>query len=160
VKLNILLGDPGGARSGYLNVDPTAPEGCDDGRVRGEPHDLSALVDRAECAEVVAHEVLDYYPAALADGVLDHWLSLLARGGTLSLSAVDAREVARATLSGALTTDQRQELLHGAQREPWQVRKSTYTLAQLTEALSGRGYDVLAARVQDCRAVVTARRPS
>lgn len=159
MRINLLVDSPGDQRSGYLNVDPVAPEGCGDGRTRGEPNDLSFAVDPAEAEEIVALDVLDYYPAHAADQVLSHWLSLLRRGGTLTLSVVDVREVARGILSGELSPEDVQELLHGRQERPWQFRKASYTLSQLSDVLQNRGHKILARRNQNYRAVVTCQRP-
>lgn len=157
MKVNLLLDNPGDVRSGYLNIDPFAPaEG--DQRVKGDVSDISWAVDDAEATEIVALDVIDFFPARDADRVLNNWLSKLARGGRLTVSAVDVREVARAFLAGTLHLDDVNDLLHGKQEQPWQCRRAAYTLDQLVEVLGNLGYKVLLKRVQNHRAVVTVER--
>ena len=157
MKINLLLDDPGAVRSGYLNVDPCAPDG--DVRVRGDVADLGPLVDAGEATEVVALGVLDHLPGHAADGVLRHWLSRLAHGGRLTVGVTDAREVARGVLSGALSIEDANERLCGAQRTAGQFKKSAYMLGQLSGVLESLGYRVLARRIEDYTAVVTVERP-
>lgn len=159
MKVNLLLDNPGDVRSGHVNVDPLAPDDCRDGRVRGDVADLAHSVDAAEAEAVVALDVLDYFPGAVADVVLGNWLSRLARGGTLTVSVVDVREVARSLLAGNLSLEEVNELLLGKQEKPWQFKKAAFTLSQLAEVLKNLGYQILARRVQNHRAVVTCRRP-
>lgn len=158
MKLNLLLDNPGDVRSGYVNVDPFAPDN-DPQRVKADVSDLSAVVDAGEATEVVALDILDYFPGPAADAILGNWLSRLAHGGKLTLSVVDLREVCRAVLSGSATPEDANELLLGRQEKPWQYKKSAYTLAQLVEVLTNLGYRVLAKRNQQYRAVVTVERP-
>jgi hypothetical protein len=158
MKVNLLLNAPADVRSGYLNIDPLAPP-QDPTRVQGRLDDLTHSVDAAECEELVAHDVLDRFGPDQVDGVLEHWLSRLRRGGRITVSAVDAREVARALLNGTLALADANALLHGEQRNDWELRRVSLTLAQLAEALSSRGFKVLTKRVVNYRAVVTAERP-
>lgn len=159
MKLNLLMDSPGDVRSGYVNVDPHAPQGDEHGRVRGDVFDLSHVADAGEVSEIVALDLLDSAPVAEAEAVLNHWLSRLAHGGRLTVSVVDLREVARSFLNGVLSTDEANALLFGAQDRPWRFKRAAYTLPQLVDAMASLGYRVLAKRVQDFRAVVTVERP-
>jgi len=159
VKVNLLIDNPGDVRSGYVNIDPLAPENDPDGRLKGDVGNLDHAVDGGEAEEILALEVLDYFPGHQADDILANWLSKLAHGGRLTISVVDVKEVARAVCSNNLSIDDINELLHGKQEKPWQFRKSAYTLSQLVEVLSNQGYKVLARRVQNYRALVTVERP-
>lgn len=159
MKLNLLIDNPGDVRSGYVNVDPLAPESSPDGRVRAHLHDLSVVVDDGEAAEIVALDVLDYFPQAQADDVLSGWLKKLAHGGRLTIGVVDLKEVARGVVQHTLSAEDVNELLHGKQEQPWQFRKASYTAGQLAEVLGNLGYKILARRVQGHRAVITVERP-
>jgi hypothetical protein len=159
VKINLLIDNPGDLRSGYLNVDAVAPDGCTDGRVKGDLSNLDEFVDDGEATEIVALDVLDCFPGADASTVLSRWCSKLAHGGTLTVSVVDVREVARGVLANTLSPDDTNELLHGKQEKPWQHRKAAYSLAHLAGVFTSHGYRVLAKRVQNYRAVITIQRP-
>jgi hypothetical protein len=149
VKVNLLVGNPGGVRSGYINIDVKKAE---------DVADISEHVDAAEASEVVALDIIDRFPASDGDKVLDNWLSRLARGGVLTMSFVDVREVARGILSGKLSPEDIQELLHGRPEVPHDERRASYTVAQLAEVLANRGYTVLKKRVENYRGVVSVRR--
>lgn len=158
MKINLLLDNPGDVRSGFLNLDPFArPD--DPARFPCDVADLSAYVDAGEATEIVALDVLDYFPSHQADTVLQNWLSRLAHGGRLTLSVVDAREVARAILAGTISMDDVNELVMGRQEKDWQQKKVLLTINQITVPLENLGYKVLAKRVQNYRAIVTVERP-
>ncbi len=158
MRLNILLDDPGGARSGYANVDPFAPEGDRD-RFKCDVSNLDAVVDNGEAVEIVAHDILDYFGVGKIDEILDHWVSKLAYGGRLSLSVVDVREVARGLLAESLPFNDASILIYGAQQRAWDFRRSMFTVARLAEVLENKGFNVLKKRIENFRAVVTCERP-
>lgn len=157
MRLNLLLDDPGGVRPGYVNVDLLAPAG-DPHRTQCDPTNLEPVCDAGGCEELVALDILDYVPLAQANAVLDHWVSRLAHGGTMSVSVVDLLEVSRAFADRRLTVEEANLLLHGEQKKQWQFRQSNYTLGQLADALQAKGLMLVLQRHDDFRAVVTARR--
>lgn len=156
MKVNLLLKNPGGIRSGFLNIDPFA-DGSD-ARVAADVSNLDHSVDAGELDELVALDVLNYFPGDQVDRLLDNWLSKLAYGGTITVGVVDVREVARALLANSIGLDLANDLLHGEHREPWQSRKCSLTLARLAEVLENKGYKILAKRTANFVAVVTAQR--
>lgn len=155
MKVNLLINNAADVRSGYLNIDPFAQSDDGAGRFKCGLDRLDLLVDPGECEELVAHDVLDAYPAQSVDAVLDHWLSRLAHGGTIALSVVDMREVARAFLAGSLNLEEANKLLHGV----GVTKKSTLSVDILSDVLEGKGMKVLVRRVENYRAVVVAQRP-
>lgn len=159
VKVNLLLDNPGDCRSGHLNLDPFAPD-IDDhsGRVKGDVFNLDAFVDDGEAEEIVALDILDYFPANEVDDILQNWLRKLARGGKLTIGVVDVREISRAILHNKLTYDEIGELLYGKQEFAWQYKRSGYTLFQLVAVFEGLGYRILSRRVHNYRAIVTVER--
>lgn len=158
MKINLLLDNTGDVRSGYINIDPFAPDNDAAGRLKGDISNLDHVVDDGEAIEIIALEVLDYFPGHQADAILTNWLKKLARSGRLTLSVVDVREVARAICANEMSPEDINEHLHGKQEKPWQYRKSAYTLTQIAEVLGNLGYKILARRVQNFRAVITVER--
>lgn len=146
MKLNLHMESPGDERSGYVNIDAS------------QSADIDGFVDDGEASEIVALDVLDYFPGPDVDDILNKWLKKLAHGGVLTLSVVDLREVSRAILAGSISLVDANELLFGKQEKDWQFKKSAFTLSQLAEVLETLGYKVLAKRVQNFRAVVTVQR--
>lgn len=159
MKVNLLLDNPDGVLGGYVNIDQFTPPDDTTGRIGGEVGDLSHTVDAAEAEEIVALEILDFFPAKRTDHVLDNWLSRLAHGGTITVSVVDTREVARGVLNRQLTMETLNGLLYGEQKRPWEFRKAAYTMEQLVEVFRGKGLKILQKRLVNFRAYVTAQRP-
>lgn len=158
MKLNLLLDNPADARPGWVNVDPFAPDG-DPLRVRCDPTDLEPVADAGEADELLALGVIDYLPLPRADAVLGHWLSRLARGGTIAISAVDLLEVTKSLHNRLISVAEANVLLYGEQQKQWQFRQSSYTAGVLAAELTARGLRVLKKRVSDFRAIVVAQRP-
>jgi hypothetical protein len=143
-----------------LNLDPFASEADDPaGRYRASPEKLDDYVCANEASELVAHDVLDHFPAQYADAVLDHWVSRLAHGGTITVSVLDAREVCRAYMAGKLTNDNLNDAVYGNPKSQKASRKCLLTLPTLVAVLEAKGLRVLQKRYQNLRAVVTAQRP-
>lgn len=154
VKVNLLINRPDDVRSGYLNLDPAATPESRDGRVHTDLGIL-AEVDAGECQELVAHDILDAFPIDRVDAVLGIWLSKLAHKGRLSLSVPDLREVSRAYLAGGLTAEQANLLLHGDHYR----RQCSFSIQQLCDVLSSKGYKIVTAKVANFHAILTVERP-
>jgi len=150
MKVNLLVNQPGDVRSGYLNIDPAAPADCQDGRVHGDLSKLS-LVEANEATELVAHGILDRYSVQDADTVLDQWIGKLAHGGTLSISVVDIREVARAVLYGTILLEDANALLHAG-------KQCSLTMGRLVDVLQSKGLKIVRKHIQDYQAFVIAQR--
>lgn len=159
MKLNLLLDNGADLRSGFINVDPIAPENDEQGRLKSDVSNLDDVCCDNEADEIVALDILDYYPGGAADKILSNWLRKLKHGGKLTFSVVDYREVARAVLANSISPDDVNELLYGKQEKKWQFKKGAFTLQQLVEVLSNMDYKVLSKRVQNYRAVITVERP-
>jgi len=157
MKINLLIDNGAGVRSGYVNIDPYA-DSNNDSRISADLTNLSHTVDDGEATEIIAHDVLSYYPQSLASRILENWVKKLAYGGTITVSALDQTEVARHINSGFLTVEQANLLLHGAQEKDWDTIKSSFTLTRLAEALESLGLKIIRRRSSDYKVMVTARR--
>lgn len=158
MRLNLLLDGANECRSGYVNLDPLAPPD-DPERTRGSIVDLSPVCEAAEATEILALDVVTYWPRKVAGEMIAHWVSRLAHGGKLTISLPDAEEVSRAFYMGQIDFETYSEFVHGAQQRGWDERKSGGTLEKLVAYLSGFGLKILAKRVVDYKALVTAERP-
>lgn len=158
MKVNLLLDNPGGVRSGYLNIDPAAPPDDPHGRSACPIDRLEQLLDAGEVTELVAHDILDVFPSSRVGPVLEGWMSRLAHGGRLHLSVVDVREVCRGYLSGGITLGDVQELLHGQQTSPYKVRLSAHHAGVVRDFFDKRGWTIVRAAIENWRAVVTVAR--
>lgn len=158
MRLNLLSNCPGGVRSGYVNVDPHAPEGDPHGRVAC-PLDSLSLCETNEASEIIAAGVLDRFPTHQVDAVLDHWISRLAHGGVLTVSVGDAREAARNFLSGFWNLDSFNAAVHGEQDGPGRSVQCCLTAEVLAGVMESRGLRVLGVKVEGGVAVVSGERP-
>lgn len=151
MKVNILWGDRDGALTGYLNIDPLAgPDWALS--VPGDVRDLSAFVGAAEADEVVAHDVLDCLLAGEVDAALAHWASRLRHGASLHLSTLNFREVARMEAQGRLGRDELNQLIYGK-------RRSSNWPPDVMRKLTALGLEVVRARYENHRGVITCLRP-
>jgi len=155
MKINLLINNHGDVRSGYINLDPAAPQDSPDGRLPADLSNLGQFVEANEATEIVAHDILDAFPGDKVDEALDNWVSKLAHGGRLVLSVIDFREVSRSYLSHILTIDKVNLLIHGEGHR----RNCSLTLEQLVDVLKNKGLKILIRRVENFRAVVVAERP-
>lgn len=159
MKLNIVW-DPADVRPGYTNVsvNPDVDERVEHVADVCEPHDLSRPCAPGEATEVVVLGVLEYLPIDVVDKALDHWVDLVAVGGTISLGSLDVFEVAAALAGGKMSHHDANLLVHGRQEKPWQLKRATYGVRQLAEALAGRGLVVTRKSLSGLHALVTAER--
>jgi hypothetical protein len=161
MKINLLLNNPAGALSGYINID--AIHECEPDLEKGLFHSdvtpLDKLVDDGEAEQIVATEILEYFPAKDVDGILDGWLKKLKHGGTIIVTDIDALEVNRSLLNRRISMEDVNLLLYGHQQHPWQYRKCCLTITQICDALRNKGMKIVGKKVADYKFVVEARRP-
>lgn len=155
MKLNLLLNNPAGVRSGYLNLDPFADG--KDVRVQCDITDISSQVEENEAVEIIAIDVLNKYPAIQVPGVLEHWLSRLAHKGKFVLSVPDLIEVGRAIRNDLITIEEANAILYGYQEHQADVNRSVFTMKQVVDCVSP-GYKILSKRIHDYNCVVTFER--
>lgn len=156
MKLNLLLDNPDDYRNGYTNIDPFAQ---DERFLKADVSNLDHSYDEGEVEEIVAHEILDYFPIGQVNQIINGWLAKLAPGGKLIVSTVDIREVSRLYLLDMLSIEEVSELIHGASLRGWDNRKTSFTMSQFVELFKSRGLRVLSARVDRYLCVVTCERP-
>ena len=158
MKLNLLLNNASWVRSGYLNLDPHAPEN-DPQRTRASVVQLDDHVDDGEVEELLAHDVLEYIPGREADQVLNHWVKKLAHGGILSIRTPDLRAIAHGLTYRLITIDDANLVLHGDQAQDWQTCKATYSLDHLVKVLEGKGLKIIRRLKDGYHCLVVAQRP-
>ncbi len=156
MKINLTLAEDS-PRSGFKNIDPYAPLGHPL-RTIGDVANLDEYCEDAECEELVALDVIDYMPALQLDNILSHWLKKIRHGGTIAIGGIDMREVSRAFVSQKLSLEDANLLFYGAQRAPWQYRKSTLTLQKVIDLLESKGLKILQKRINEYSYMVKAER--
>ena len=158
MELNLLIN--GVPINGYLNIDPLASdEEVNNGqKVKGELDNLDDYVDDAECVEILAVEVLEYISMEKADSVLNHWLSKLRMGGTITIGATNFRQVCRSVASQTIDNNAANLLLYGKQTHELEYKKGLVDLARLCAVLEAKGLQIIQKRLDGFKMFVTAQR--
>ena len=164
MKLNLLLNNPTGVLHTHFNIDPFA--NGKDLRVLGNVTDITTedkqeLCSDGEAEEINAHEIIEYFSPGQVDYILNIWCKKLKFGGILNISTVDFEEVARGIIFGHLSNAQQiNELLHGPQKDQWDLKKTTFSVNIIIGMLEHRGLKVTRALNENFRCYVTAQRPN
>ena len=163
MKINLLLNNPNEIRSGYLNIDPFA-DGSDariPGNVNLTNPEEQSLVAKGEADEIVAHEILDYFPAVQVDALIKTWCEKLAFGGKLVISTVDLEKVCRGVVFGEFKSIlESHQLLYGTQSQPWEYRKICMPQQVLVQYLQECGLKILSKTTENYRCCVIGVRPN
>lgn len=128
-------------------------------RVKGDIANLDAHVEANEAEEIIALDILHYFPSAVAVEVLRGWVSKLAHGGTLTLSFVDCKEAARGLLNEDLTIEEFSGLIYGKQQKPWEFRKCGFSVVHVASVFEADpGFRVMQKRMSNYVASITIKR--
>lgn len=146
MKINLVF-DLKNSLSGYNNIDvgisgPTLDEVCED----------------AECTEIVADDVVNYFPAEYVSIILDNWIKKLRHGGQLIVGGTDLNEVSRQFFNKNINLSETNILLYGEQREPYQFRQSGLTSYDLAKSLKDCGLHILKNRINNFHFTIVAER--
>lgn len=150
VRVNILLANPGGIRSGHLNLDLAVREPQPDGRLPGAVADWPQ-VSPNEAEEVIALDILDKLPPEHVEEAFRYWVSRLAHGGKLTVSALDYAEAARYLWDKPADVGLANAVLYG--------RRSAHTFEALVALAEGCGLKVEKTWWDDLRIFLVATRP-
>lgn len=149
MNLNLIL-DPEKARAGHLNICPLDTDQTD--IVKGDVFNLDHSIDDGELDVVVAHGVLDRAPRGTAMDCLANWMKKLRKGGILSISVIDGREVSREIVDGRISSWEADEILFGDGKTAY------FSLLELADHIRERGYKILTKRVDDRLAFIMCER--
>lgn len=156
MKLNLLLDNPLGAINGYTNIDPFG-NGQDE-RIVAELVTLDKHVDNAECEELIARNILEYFPNTALSNILHNWLKKIKKGGKFIYEQTDFETVCSEFHLNNINYRQAQELLWGKQDKSWNVKKSGLSLLPMIDFLIGSGFKVLQKRLEGMNFCVVAER--
>jgi len=146
MKINILYGS-GDILAGYLTINPFCPTETDDVK-RCDVRNLDKYLDDAECESIVAWDVLDYISLPEREKVVNHWVSKLARGGTLLIGGTDLRLVSKSVSAYQIEPKGATVLLYGVQEQPWGIKRSMSTCVDTAQMMRSMGLKVLRAQYE------------
>jgi len=158
MKINLLLGGP--SVDNYLNIDELATdeELNTKKKVKCLLDNLDEHVDNAECDEILALDVLEYFTVDKVDAILRHWITKLRRKGKIVIGLTNLRQVFRSVLSYKIDSNQANILIYGIQQRELDFKKTFIDLDKLYSVLQSNGLEIINKRIDGFQIFVTARR--
>lgn len=151
MKINLTLDNS--PRSGYVNINPLAPENHPD-FIKADLNQLNLYADDGEVTDLVALDVMDYVPIQQKEPLLENWLKTIALNGTITIGGTEIKNVARAFYLNQIDLNQFAELSYGIQ-----VSKSgLITAERMRQILEHVGFKVLEVRIANFSYYVKAKR--
>lgn len=148
MKLNLMLGNHDDIYNGYINISPfVAPNSKD--VVPGDLTNLDNLVEPNECSEILALDVLEYYPRTQIDKIVQHWCSKLRYNGTLSIGGHDINLIAKKIYHRDMDFVQTQEILYGRQQNQMQFKLHISNLYHLINLMERCGLKIIEKTILD-----------
>jgi hypothetical protein len=154
MKINLLI-NSNEILNGYINVDPLNNQLE---KIKGDVHNLDWLCEDAECNEIIAKDIISYFPINAVDSIIEHWIKKLRHKGIINIGGVDLTEIARGIISKNIDLVSANILFYGKQTEEWQVRKSGLTARELVLAIKRCGLRIMKSRVENYYYMVQAQR--
>ena len=141
MRANLLWDNKDGMIKGYANIDPF----CDgnDGRNLGHINNLDASFDASELEELIAKDILCYFPFRERSSIIKNWASKLQVGGTLVISGTDNEELYRSVLFGKISLDEAHNLLFGTQDKETRFKKSGISILDVVGILESVGLTLI-----------------
>jgi len=134
--LNLGAGED--AQPGMINVDIRAVPGIQ------VVASAAALPFRDGSLDaVLAQDILEHFPTAQVEPLLDEWIRVLRVGGAMRVQTPDVRALARALLRGKLSTERAVEWLYGAQDHAYNFHRTGFDERRLRSLLTARGIEHL-----------------
>lgn len=130
--------------NGYINI-----------KLEDGVSNLDSHVMTAECTELVTNNTINYIPPAQIPQVLDHWISKLRHGASISITSLDMYQVCRSCYNLSLTMSEVTELVYGG--SPPKV--SAISMIDLSTYLKQKGLTILKKRATNYESVLIAQRP-
>ena len=157
LKLNLGCGED--YREGYINVDIRNLPRLD---IKWRSDDLREYVKDQAAEEVLALDVLEYFPVREVAGALDEWVRMLAPGGVLQIKVPDLDVLAK-TLhdypDNSVEARHMVDRIYGGQDYPQNFHKSGFNLALLEQLLEEeRGLKIIKVHRENCNIHVHARK--
>ena len=141
MKINLLY-DSDKILSGHTNVDSFAIN--DKNKVCCDLEQLY-FCSRGEATEILVDNVLSYYSAKQVKQMLAHYISLLAYGGSLSVTDVNAYEVSRRFMLNKINSDEFNKLLFGEKYS----RKSLLNITDVSNLMTSMGLKIKFKKIND-----------
>jgi 2-polyprenyl-3-methyl-5-hydroxy-6-metoxy-1,4-benzoquinol methylase len=151
MRINLLYDSPD-IRSGYVNVDPFSIDNPD--KICCDLQELS-FCSVGEAQEILCIDILSQYNLEDASKIFSELVSKLAHGGSITISDLNAYEVARIFTVGKLTPTDFSQLLFG-HKHP---KKSIHSIDTIVQGFGQFGLQITAKKLEGYKFSVTGVRP-
>ena len=156
-KINLIYGS-GDVLHTHININPFATDADGKRIVRDSVKNIDKYADTAELKELVATDVIDYFPAKEIEEVVSGWASKIRLGGTIVIGGIDLMEVCKSLSSYNIDVSHANALLHGEQEPQYLIRKSSFTTLGISSYLKDMGFKIIKKRIQDYKCIVEGTR--
>jgi hypothetical protein len=157
MKVNLLLDDPANVRTEYLNIDPFAQMHTEI-LVRDDLKKLARVCD-AECEELLALNIIDYFPPQEINEVITNWIRKLRHHGLITISFTELYLLVKDIKDRGLNLEEANLAIHGNQQKPWRVRRCTPSMEYIMDLLKSNNIKILSKRLIGHTAIIKGMRP-
>lgn len=156
-KINLIYG-VGDVLHTHININPFAVDADEKSIIRDSVQSIDKYADDSELLELIATDVIDYFPAQEIAEIISAWTKKIRIGGKIVVGGVDLMEVAKSLASYSIDAAKANIILHGEQQPQYMIRKSSFTTLGLSSYLEGSGFKIIKKRIQDYKCIVEGRR--
>tara|TARA_Y100001938_G_scaffold147611_2_gene229209 strand:- start:2397 stop:2879 length:483 start_codon:yes stop_codon:yes gene_type:complete len=156
-KINLIYG-VGDVLHTHTNINPF--DNNADGKmiIRDSVTNIDKYADNAELLELIATDVIDYFPAQETEKIISGWISKIRLGGKIVVGGIDLMEVCKAFSSYSIDNNFANVLLHGQQNPQYMIKKSTSMALIVASFLQSNGFKVIKKRIENYQMIVEAKR--
>lgn len=151
MKLNLIRNSTEFLNS-YTNVslfcDPNLPD-----LILADYSDLDFVAD-SEAKEIRALNILPFMDRNKVQETLSHWVSKLRHGGILKIGGPDLYEICRNVELFQLSFNNANVLLYGTLDTPWNIKKSCYSMHEMSAELANRGLKIVTKYITDYNYII------
>jgi len=119
---------------------------------------LNDVCEDSECTELIADDILGYFPGSQVNTILHHWLKKIRMGGSIVITGIDLSEVMRNIQGRSISLTEANILLYGNQEKPHEFRASSVTGLELTKIIKQMGFKIIKNSIENFKYIVKAER--
>lgn len=158
MKVNLSYDNPN-ILSGYLTFDPFATGQGGDKRIKIEMLErLEQYIDKGECVELRAYNILEYISFYNIKPVLIDWIGRIRQNGILNIACTDYKLCQEAYEKGNISIEQFNSLIFGEQRKTRQFKKSAVPFNIVRDIMIENGMQIKAQLYDDTNYVIKGKK--
>jgi len=159
IKLNLVINSPDKLLNTHTNITVFPVQNKYSFDVKeGEIIDLDWIACDGEVDEIIADDILSYFPYNQLTQILSNWIKKLSLTGSLILVGVDLKEVSRLLTFGKITDEEYYYAVYGNQKEKWETKKSGSHLNEMVSVLERYGLKITCKNFNNYNFIIEAKR--